>query len=137
MWLYGICSKIPLSFSHYLLIDCDVGTAHARNEILHWLRYHGIKRTELWKTPHGYHFVAYRPFRFEELVNLYPRIPHVDPSWLRIGLNRGYWFLWTRFPIFPPISKPVQYMRINVPEGNSWLDTKRLTGWMSCSSVKT
>lgn len=130
MFVYGIRSNIPFSLhKHYFLADIDTKQVSESTVLLDK---HGIKIYWLEKTPLGWHVYSFTKFRFEELVHLLPLIPQIDKSWLQIGLNTGYWFLWTRKPLPLNILDHfnVRFMRLSIPEVNPWLTTKLQNGSM-------
>lgn len=125
--LYGLASTIPFCLNqHYLLVDVD---SEKIQESKTFLERHEIRLDWVEKTIHGYHIYSLQAFKLEELVVFMPLVPNIDKAWFQIGLNRGYWFLWTQspFPLDLFFRHPVKFMRLNVSsEGNGWLNTKRL-----------
>lgn len=129
VFVYGISSKIPRSFFHYLILDVD---DRDKSEADRFLSAAGIR--PIWKrSPHGWHgYYFAQQFSFEELYHFVPLVPLVDESWFRIGAHRGYWFLadYER-PFLPPkpmMPNEISYMRLKVPEKCAWVRTKRQIG---------
>ena len=129
--IFGICSRVKYAQkgypeTHFLLIDID-GDYKCLRDAMMWLIAHKIRTADfIVKTKRGWHIFCFQRFTFQALRFLMPKIPHIDQKWVRIGLKRGYWFLWTRTAVIKPdgLSRYVTFMKVHVPESNEWLRTK-------------
>jgi len=129
--IFGICSRVKYAQvgypeTHFLLIDID-GDYLCLRDAMMWLIAHKIRTADfIVATKRGWHIFCFQRFTFQALRFLMPKIPHIDQKWVRIGLKRGYWFLWTRTAVIKPdgLSRYVTFMKVHVPESNEWMHTK-------------
>ena len=97
----GTTSRVPGGNLHYFMADYDEKVIWIPPFIQQGFRY------IVEPTHHGYHLYTDCHMPFAELVRILKTGP-VDPSWIRIGERRGYFFLAHKQPI--KFSWPVEYM---------------------------
>lgn len=84
----GTTSRIPDSQLHYFIADFDNVETIPLTAIS--LLCDNLIITQ--KTPNGIHLYSNLKLTFKELIRLL-KICGADPSWIRIGRKRGYFFL--------------------------------------------
>jgi hypothetical protein len=94
----GTTSIMPLSCEgmHYLIVDIDTRTPSHIKEVDDYLKtmqakigFSIIKQD----TPNGVHYYTNLEVRWTRLLDTLKYIPHIDHSWLKIGTERGYFYL--------------------------------------------
>lgn len=101
----GTTSRVPDSGGlHYLIIDYDTQKLN-----ISWIT-QDFKNAILQRTPHGWHIYTDAKMTFDELCSILPRIG-ADPVWVKIGKERGYFFLADKSCIVFPW--PVEHMVIH------------------------
>lgn len=93
----GTTSRIPNSKLHYLILDIDTQTdppigCGRKYKFNSWF----VQRTE-----NGFHVYTDLKLRFDQM-EIAMKYFGADPSWIRIGLKRGYWFLADKQPVILP-----------------------------------
>lgn len=111
-WRFGIgtTSRVPQSKLHYFIADFDGPIPH--KTVVEWMLSNFPSTTEVirQKTHHGWHIYTDWKMTFTKLVQTLKLIG-ADPSWIRIGEKRGYFFLADKAEIQFPW--PVEHMVIH------------------------
>ena len=105
----GTTSRVPGTGGrlHYLMVDWDTDDIPGQWDgylpgELHWMLFQ--------KTNHGWHLYTDYMGTFTQIITL-ARSLGADPSWIRIGCDRGYLFLADKDEIDFPY--PVEHMVIH------------------------
>jgi len=97
----GTTSRVPNSQLHYLILDIDTRTSKAIAGL--FISLLGVKHYFVQETENGLHVYTDKKIRFDQF-EINARAAGADPSWIRIGLKRRYWFLADKDPIILPWS---------------------------------
>jgi len=117
-YAYGISSIVPDTRQnnifhnprmqlHYPMFDCD--DQDKARDFEDYISATAEAAYILYPSKHGVHAIIFSPMPFQEVVSTLLACPYVDPSYVAIGIKRGYWFLENHVPVE---SKRVTYMRI-------------------------
>jgi len=107
----GTTSRVPSTYTHYLIADFDGGTlADVFRRIQH---IKGIRHVFVQKTEHGWHLYTDLMLEFPKLILLLHKIG-ADKTWVNIGRTRGYFFLADKSAVILPW--PVERMIIHAKE---------------------
>ena len=105
----GTTSRVPNSGGlHYLIADFD--NSFPLTEPFNYGVILNCRTAILQKTNHGWHLYTDIAYRFEKLIQTL-KIMGADPTWIKIGKERGYFFLADKSEIDFPY--PVEHMVIH------------------------
>jgi hypothetical protein len=100
-FIYGICSKIPRSFSHYLLVDIDTPSLETLLRAAEYLNLAG-KRYTLTPTLHGFHIVVWEQLSLKQLSEFCRAYLGVIELGFRLESTEAIGFFGIRLRLFRP-----------------------------------
>jgi hypothetical protein len=121
-FVVGITSRVlPLRRHHWLLLDCDYDISnfsHVIKFLFRNMRF-DIKTPMVWyKSPNGFHIIVFKAYNKNTLLRFYKKCRWVDPTWVDIGKERGYWFLRSyvnllNYPVVRQFADKIEFMSID------------------------
>lgn len=119
----GTTSRIPHDAGgfHYLMADFDGDKFPARRSYM-WGLLEMASHVIMQRTPHGWHLYTDLRFDFNSLTQILEAIG-ADAAWVRIGKERGYYFLADKSEIDFPY--PVEHMVLHGQKERRTLDSSR------------
>lgn len=100
----GTTSRVPHSGGlHYLIVDFDT-----EKPDFSFIRKLAINNAIVQRTKHGWHVYTDLQLEFVTVVNVLKHMIDADPNWIRIGQERGYYFLADKSQVVFPW--PVEHM---------------------------
>ena len=140
MWLYGVKSRIPKRFEHWVLLDIDDPNISSFAKALFYCytrRVYGSRDPIIfYRTLHGFHAILFSRHSFKFLSAFLPTVPFIDKTWCALGSRRGYWFLLTPQKVKAPLGCQISYMKIRPKVESPWLDMKLQKSLMSYGREK-